>query len=136
MPIKIIIDTNLLISFLISNTFNKLDSLISQNKIKFIISAELINEFVEVASRPKLKKAFTETELILLLTKILNHAEYISIKTQVTICRDENDNYLLALAIDAKADYLITGDKDLLTLKTFKKTKILTLSEFINTFLR
>lgn len=53
--------------------------------------------------------------------------------SDVTICRDEKDNFLLALAKDSGADYLITGDKDLLILKTIEKTKILTIVDFLNT---
>jgi predicted nucleic acid-binding protein len=37
---------------------------------------------------------------------------------------------LLALSIDAKANFLITGDNDLLVLKTFNETQIVTISEF------
>jgi len=40
------------------------------------------------------------------------------------------DNFLLALARDGNADYLITGDKDLRDMKVFEKTKIVTLNEF------
>lgn len=49
----------------------------------------------------------------------------------VTICRDRKDNFLLALARDAKADFLITRDGDLLTLKEFEGAKIVTLFEFV-----
>ena len=40
------------------------------------------------------------------------------------------DDFLLALAKDAHADFLITGDKDLLSLGTFKQTEILNITEF------
>ena len=46
------------------------------------------------------------------------------------MCRDPNDDFLLILAKDGKADYLITGDKDLLILNPFNKTKICTPTEF------
>lgn len=54
------------------------------------------------------------------------------VSTVVDVCRDSKDNFLLALSQDAEADFLITGDKDLLVLHIFGKTKILTLSDFIN----
>ncbi|MFN8431438.1 MAG: putative toxin-antitoxin system toxin component, PIN family [Spirosomataceae bacterium] len=41
------------------------------------------------------------------------------------------DNFLLSLAVDSMADYLITGDKDLLELVNINKTKILTMSQFL-----
>ncbi len=49
----------------------------------------------------------------------------------IKICRDEKDNFLLSLSVDSKAEYLITGDKDLLVLEKIENTEILTFSEFI-----
>ena len=57
--------------------------------------------------------------------------DLIEVKSAVTHCRDNKDNFLLALAKDGKADYLLTGDKDLLELKSFGKTKIKTIVLFI-----
>lgn len=58
--------------------------------------------------------------------------DLIKVECIVAICRDPNDNFLLALAKDGKADYLLTGDKDLLELKKFGKTKIKTITSFID----
>ena len=49
----------------------------------------------------------------------------------IYLCRDPKDNFLLALAKDAGADYLITRDDDLLILQKFESTAILTLNQFI-----
>ncbi|NOU18040.1 MAG: putative toxin-antitoxin system toxin component, PIN family [Bacteroidales bacterium] len=49
------------------------------------------------------------------------------IRSEVTECRDPKDNFLLNLTIDSKADYLATGDKDLLVLKRIGKARIITL---------
>lgn len=133
-PERIILDTNLLISFLISNSFYKLDKLIEQNKIVFILSATLINEFMDVVSRPKFRKIFTERQVLEVLTKIQNHSDIIDVRSSVNVCRDANDNFLLELCIDGKADYLITGDEDLLVLNPFKKTKIIKLVDYLKRF--
>jgi predicted nucleic acid-binding protein len=45
--------------------------------------------------------------------------------------RDAKDNYLLALAKDSQADFLITGDQDLLILQQFGITKIVTYQQFL-----
>lgn len=58
------------------------------------------------------------------------YIEIINVKSQIQVCRDPNDDFLLALAKDGTADYLITGDKDLLSLKKFEHTRIITFSEF------
>jgi predicted nucleic acid-binding protein len=57
--------------------------------------------------------------------------EYFKIKSSVILSRDKKDNYLLALARDVGADFLITGDKDLLVLKQFENTVIISLTEFL-----
>ncbi|OHD66003.1 MAG: putative toxin-antitoxin system toxin component, PIN family [Spirochaetes bacterium RBG_13_51_14] len=51
-------------------------------------------------------------------------------KLNESICRDKNDNDIIALAISNNVDYLITGDKDLLILKKYKKVKIISPREF------
>jgi putative PIN family toxin of toxin-antitoxin system len=54
----------------------------------------------------------------------------ILIKTNTDLCRDSKDNYLLSLAINSNADYLITGDNDLLILEGISNTKIIKYIDF------
>ncbi|MFY8184500.1 MAG: putative toxin-antitoxin system toxin component, PIN family [Bacteroidia bacterium] len=49
----------------------------------------------------------------------------------VTICRDEKDNFLLSLCADGRADFLITGDDDLLSIKKIKKTRIIKIADYL-----
>jgi putative PIN family toxin of toxin-antitoxin system len=65
-----------------------------------------------------------------LVTRLRKNAELVDVHSVVEVCRDPKDNFLLALAKDGNADYLITGDDDLLVLKTFGNTKIITLTDF------
>ena len=53
----------------------------------------------------------------------------IRVSSETDLCRDKKDNFLLNLAIDSNADYLVTGDLDLLELEKIKKTKIITIQE-------
>lgn len=128
--LRIIIDTNLWISFLLTRRLSFLDNLLEGGKITLIFSQELLTEFLEVVKRPKFKKFFGETELELLLEIIEQSADFIPVTSTVNVCRDVKDNFLLALARDGSANYLITGDKDLLVIKQFGKTKIVTIAEF------
>lgn len=124
---RIIIDTNLWISFLLTKDFTKIDALLKGNHIILLFSQALLEEFISVVQRPKFKKYFSQTDIKDLLSKINSKALFISINSRVTICRDEKDNFLLDLAKDGKASHLITGDKDLLVLNRVGKTKILTI---------
>ncbi len=60
-----------------------------------------------------------------------NIARFFKVINDVIICRDHEDNFLLALSRDSGADFLITSDDDLLVLKKFGSTQILTLKEFV-----
>ncbi|GHT66784.1 putative toxin-antitoxin system toxin component, PIN family [Bacteroidia bacterium] len=128
--IKIIIDTNLWISFLISGEYEKLDFLFSSGKICLLFSERLFAEFIGVASREKFRKYFSEKDIDELSKRMKKVAKIVQIKTVQTHCRDSKDNFLLELAIDGKANYLITGDNDLLELKTAGKTQIVKIKDF------
>lgn len=129
---KVILDTNLWISFLISKDLSFLDNYIEKGKIKLIFSEELYSEFITVSERPKLQKYFSKND-IKHLTKVINrYGILIEVTTDINKCRDFKDNFLLNLAIDSEADFLVTGDNDLLELKGIGKTKILSIREFLN----
>lgn len=128
---KIILDTNLWISFLISNNFSQLDQLIENKEIILIFSNELLEEFIEVVHRPKFKKYVSEEDIANLLNYFDQYGRIIEVKSNVQICRDQKDNFLLNLSIDSKAHFLITGDKDLLVLKRVQKTKIISFRAFL-----
>lgn len=131
---RVILDTNLWISYLISDRFISIDLLIMEGRIRLLFSEELLTEFLAVVSRPKLRKYFTETDVESLLQLFDVYGEVIKVESSVDICRDPKDNFLLALAKEGKADYLLTGDKDLLVLGTYVNTKIITFREFLDTF--
>ena len=128
---KIILDTNLWISFLISNNFQIIEELLEKNKIILIYSDRLISEIDNVINRPKFKKYFSKDSVELIYELFDKQGLLIPITSNILLCRDEKDNFLLNLAIDGNADYLITGDKDLLVLNKIKKTEIITISDFI-----
>ena len=128
---RVIIDTNLWISFLINKDYSKLDKILSDKLATLLYSQELIDEFIEVAQRPKFRRYFSADDLQALLLAMSDRAIFIDVSSTVTVCRDEKDNFLLALAKDGKASHLITGDKDLLVLKRFGKTKILSITEYL-----
>lgn len=130
-PIKLVVDTNLWISFLISRSYAKLDKILKAGLARLIFSTELIEEFIEVVERPKFKKIFSSSDIRNLFTDIYLYADFIEVTTSVQICRDKKDNFLLALCQDGNAGFLLTGDEDLLILRKFGKTRIMTLAEYL-----
>ncbi len=128
---RIIIDTNLWISFLLSKDYSKLDKLFSNNDLVLLFSPELLEEFVEVARRPKFKKYFAVADLNSLLSEIHLKAEFLEVTSEINLCRDPKDDFLLSLSQDGNATHLITGDNDLLEIKVFGKTLILTIADYL-----
>jgi len=132
---RLIIDTNLWITFLISKNFTRLDPFIFNRSTTLLFSQELLDEFIVVASRPKFRKHFSIQQLEQILQRIADGADFVEVKSVVGLCSDSKDNFPLSLAIDGKADYLITGDADLLDLKKIGQTTIVTLSDYLQNLL-
>ena len=128
---RIIIDTNLWISFLITNDFNKLDQFLDSDIYQIVFSEELFNEFIQVVHREKFNHYFNDLNIKSLIEIINDKALFVNVVSIINVCRDVKDNFLLSLAIDGDVDYLITGDNDLLTLKYFQKTSIITINNFL-----
>jgi putative PIN family toxin of toxin-antitoxin system len=130
--LKLIIDTNLWVSFIISNKQNLLDPLLFAKEARLLFSTELIDEIHETIAKPKLRKYFGTDAFKEMFLTFEPFIDLIKVESIITICRDSKDNFLLALAKDGKADYLLTGDKDLLDLEKFGRTKIKTIINFIS----
>ena len=130
--LRLVIDTNLWISFLISNRLRKLDTLLLSERLRFLFSTELLDEINRTITKPKLQKHFSKNALEEMLLTLEPYIDFVEVKSKINVCRDPKDNFLLALAKDGKAHYLLTGDKDLLDLKAYGKTKIVTITHFLD----
>ncbi len=131
---KVILDTNLWISFLITKDYSFIDYYVENDKVKLVFSDELVQEFLTVATRPKFQKYFAAKDIEKLLRTFDDYGISTKVTSEVELCRDHKDNFLLNLAIDSKADYLATGDKDLLEIKKIHETEILTIRELEDKF--
>lgn len=126
---RIILDTNIWISSLISKEFQWIDTLFASNAHQLIFSDQLLTEFLHVAKRPKLKKFISEAKLKRLIEQFDIYAMMIDTTSKIELCRDPNDNFLLELAVDGNADFLVTGDNDLLSLRIIGGCKIITVAQ-------
>ncbi len=119
---RVILDTNLWISFLISKNYRYLDTHLLQGKVTLLFSEELLSEFLAVTQRPKFVKYFSDKDVAKLLEMMDNFGEVVEVTSELKLCRDEKDNFLLNLALDSQADFLVSGDSDLLILEQVEKT--------------
>ncbi len=102
-----------------------------EQTIQLVISEEILEEIIVVTQRPKLQKYFTFNKVDELIQILQNIGLFINITSEVSLCRDPKDNYLLALAKDSGANFLVTGDQDLLVIKRFENTEIVTYQELL-----
>jgi len=131
---RIIVDTNIWISFLIGKHLKGLHQLIASEKIEIITCEEQVVELSEVFRKPKIRKFFNPNQIKEFFDLLEDCAQVVDIKTNSKLCQDPKDNYLLSLSIDSEADYLITGDNDLLVLKNIGSTTIISFGDFSNLF--
>jgi putative PIN family toxin of toxin-antitoxin system len=101
---KIIIDTNWWISFIVSKNSVGLPAFFFGD-ILFCFSKELIIEIRDTLEYEHLAKRINQINLQAFIYFEKNIARIFTVKNDVTICRDRKDNFLLALARDAKADF-------------------------------
>ena len=131
--LRVIVDTNCWISFLIGRRLSKLVDLLSNERIQLIICDELLAEIQEVTTRPKFAKYFPTKDIESLIEFLQIIGEPFEPTQTVKLCRDEADDYLLALAIEAHAHYLVTSDQDLLVLQEVETCRIVYATTFERT---
>ena len=127
---RVIVDTNCWISFLIGRKLSSLVSLLSDDRIDLVLCDELLEEIREVTQRPRFARYFPLEEVESLLSFLRLKGILFEQSQDIHICRDEEDDYLLALAVEAKAHYLVTGDKDLLVIKKITSCRIVDVKTF------
>lgn len=130
MKIRLILDTNLWIRYLIAKDLARIDLLFERDEVVLLFSEELLEELIRVAKRPKFRRYFSEESIEELLRLFDYYGQLVEVSSTVEACRDPKDNFLLALARDGSADYLVTTDLDLLVLEEFEDTRILTFQKF------
>jgi uncharacterized protein len=119
--VRITVDTNLLISgFIRSGTApRRLLRAWLQGVVRLVMSAELHAEVVDVLQRPKFARYDFDTQLMADVLGALATSEPVEPLTEPDLplrCRDPKDNMVLACALAARVDYIVTGDTDLLVL--------------------
>lgn len=122
---RVVIDTNLWISFLIGKVLSGLKEAIIRQGVTVLFSEELFDELLEVAYRPKFRAYFSSDRIHELIVLLDAKALFVPIAEHFFACRDAKDNFLLDLCVAGSADYLVTGDADLLELGRFHQTTIL-----------
>ena len=124
---KIIVDTNVLISGLYFGGFpGEILKYIQIGLFSPYASEEIIDEYLEVVKRLSEKNRQSDK---FVLKAFLSKLSVIKTKSSLEICRDKDDDKFINCAIDAKAIYIVSGDEDLLVLKSVENIEIVTAKE-------
>ena len=128
-PLRVLLDTNIIVSALVfgGKSFQIL-SLALERKIHVVTSAVLLAELVDVVNK---KFPLSREDLRLFEKQAEKTFEFVDPKESIRILEDDPDNRVLEAAVEGKCSYVVTGDKELLDLKEFKKIKIVTATEFV-----
>ena len=127
---KVVIDSNIWVSFLIGKNLRHLIQYIRNEQITIVTCEEQLRELTNAFQKPKLQKYFQPNKI----TTFLSFLQGVSLNVPITaitpLCRDPKDDYLLALSIASEAHYLITGDIDLLEIQRINNTLIIKYVDF------
>lgn len=130
---KVILDTNIIVSALISNSIPTkiLYDLVLTQKVKTCLTEEIFKEYIEVLNREKFTKYSNfKSKADIVLNKLNEISTYYETKRKIEILSDVNDNKFLELAAVSSADFLITGNTLDFNLTEFEYTRILTPREY------
>ena len=130
MKARIVLDTNNLISAIFFEKGNEarvLDEALA-GRVRLLASLETLQEFQETLSRPKFQ--LSPSEVLAIFQLIVSTCEIVLAPQMAKVkCRDPDDQKFLDCAVAGRADFLVTGDRDLLTMRHVGRTKIVTAVE-------
>ncbi|MBE9058309.1 putative toxin-antitoxin system toxin component, PIN family [Sphaerospermopsis sp. LEGE 08334] len=136
---RVVIDVNVWISALLwGGVPSRILHLSRQKQLTIVVSQSLLEELENTLKRPKfqgqIKKQNRTIEYLMSITQGLSEkCPNISLDVDISQLRDMKDYHILAAAVSAQADFLITGDQDLLVLNQFAEILIMTPADFLNT---
>jgi putative PIN family toxin of toxin-antitoxin system len=103
----------------------------AQDISQVLMSTSVLEEIETVLLRPKFDKYISQLERRFFLTNFLKTVEFIVEKEVIVVCRDPQDDKILNLALSGQAEYIISGDQDLLVLNPFRDIRIITIDTFL-----
>ena len=130
---RFVADTNVLVSRLVvRNSIPAQAVLHATSHGKLIVSTEILDELESVLSRPKFDVYLKLSERLAFFDILRLTALTIESVTPLAVCRDPKDDKFLALALTGQADFILSGDQDLLSLHPFRGIDILTPRQYLD----
>lgn len=132
---RLVVDTNVLVSaFLWQGTPGRLLELATEKEIELFTSRALLDELADTLAKKKLAKPVLATGLTA-DQMLRNYRRLVTLVTarrlMQKVSRDTDDDVVLACALAARADLIVSGDDDLLVLKDFQGIPIVTAAQAV-----
>jgi putative PIN family toxin of toxin-antitoxin system len=128
--VKALFDTNVfLAAFLTEGVCEKLLTRARKRQFDLITCPFILHEFERILAKKFSATKQERDNALALITEAARDNVHPS-EAPAGACRDKDDDNVLACALEAGADYLVTGDKDLLHLRTFRRIRIITPRDF------
>jgi len=128
--VKAIFDTNVLLAaFLTEGVCAKLLTRARKQQFNLFICPFILHEFDRILAKKFSATKQERENALALITEAVQEVVHPS-KIPAGACRDKDDDNVLACAVEAAVDYLVTGDKDLLHMKAFREIRIITPRDF------
>ena len=130
---RVVIDTNVLISAIFwTGKPKQLLNQVRLGRITFLTSAILLAELKEILTREDKPFKLSAEDAERVVAAMRDLAEIVEPQQRLSVCRDEGDNRVLECAVEGRAEWIVTGDGDLLDLKAFQGIPIVTVANFLS----
>jgi putative PIN family toxin of toxin-antitoxin system len=133
---RVVFDNNVIVSAALikgSVPFRAFAKAKNTEEIKILRSEQGLIELLKTLYKPKFARYFENSDKREeLIVSFVNSSLDIEIKHKITACRDPKDNKFLELAISGQADFIISGDQDLLVLHPFENIPVISPADFLN----
>lgn len=132
-PLRVVLDTNVLVSYLLTQgkTITRIIDYWENGDIDVIVSPAIVAELVEVVQRPRLKQHMTIDPRVILDLILSDAVQPRGDLAFPGASRDPKDDKFLACAVEGKADYVVSGDADLLVLGSFRGIPVIRPYDFV-----
>lgn len=132
---RAVVDTNILIRVLIKpqGTVGPVLTRLRDGDYVLLYAEPLLDELVAKLALPRIRDKYhlTDEDVETVLALILLRGEPVLPQRRITACRDPKDNIVLEVAVAGEADYIVTGDDDLLVLHSFEGIPIVGPADFL-----
>lgn len=131
--IKVILDANIFVSFFLTGgeTIASVFALWKRGEFEVFASTDIVAEVYRIFRYPKIQKRVTSVDQKAMTQTVEDLIERVYPHERTHELRDPDDEKYLEAASECQADYLVSGDRDLLSLKKFGRTRIVSPKEFV-----